>query len=250
MISDRLLAITGKIKGFTGVDAPYEAPDNAEIRIQNDGKTVEECVQILLQELRTIGLLPPVGAVAAAVGKGADAVGEVSEKAAAGVGAAGAAAAGATGLAAAAAGAGAGAGTPAPGAPAPARPPTPAVDLLVPEGERAAAMTEALTLPPVLLRDVDVHWLQVRALHTILIYQSRGMCINLDVHWLQVLAEGWAAPLRGFMREGVLLQTLHFNSVLVDEHQMQATSNTQSMQTDFSGETDFIITDLEMMNLY
>eukprot|EP01044_Picomonas_judraskeda_P044804 COSAG03_NODE_24233_length_274_cov_0.502857_1_plen_60_part_10 len=34
------------------------------------------------------------------------------------------------------------------------------------------------------------------------------------VHWLQVLGEGWAAPLRGFMREGVLLEPLHFNSVL------------------------------------
>ena len=32
----------------------------------------------------------------------------------------------------------------------------------------------------------------------------------------QVLGEGWAAPLTGFMREGPLLQTLHFNSVLID----------------------------------
>ena len=32
-----------------------------------------------------------------------------------------------------------------------------------------------------------------------------------------MLAEGWAAPLKGFMREGVLAQTLHFRSVLVNE---------------------------------
>jgi 3'-phosphoadenosine 5'-phosphosulfate synthase len=32
----------------------------------------------------------------------------------------------------------------------------------------------------------------------------------------QVLGEGWAAPLKGFMREGPLMQTLHFNSILVD----------------------------------
>lgn len=37
-----------------------------------------------------------------------------------------------------------------------------------------------------------------------------------DVHWLQVIGEGWAAPLRGFMREGVYLQSLHFSSVLYD----------------------------------
>lgn len=37
-----------------------------------------------------------------------------------------------------------------------------------------------------------------------------------DVHWLQVIGEGWASPLKGFMREGVYLQSLHFSSVLVD----------------------------------
>ncbi|POM57798.1 Sulfate adenylyltransferase, partial [Phytophthora palmivora] len=37
-----------------------------------------------------------------------------------------------------------------------------------------------------------------------------------DVHWLQVIGEGWAAPLRGFMRESVYLQSLHFSSVLYD----------------------------------
>lgn len=34
-----------------------------------------------------------------------------------------------------------------------------------------------------------------------------------DVQWLDVLTLGWAAPLRGFMREAELLQTLHFNSI-------------------------------------
>lgn len=37
-----------------------------------------------------------------------------------------------------------------------------------------------------------------------------------DVNWLQVVGEGWASPLRGFMREGVYLQSLHFSSVLYD----------------------------------
>ncbi|KYN18830.1 PREDICTED: bifunctional 3'-phosphoadenosine 5'-phosphosulfate synthase-like [Trachymyrmex cornetzi] len=34
---------------------------------------------------------------------------------------------------------------------------------------------------------------------------------ELDVQWLQVLAEGWAAPLKGFMRENEYLQVQHFN---------------------------------------
>lgn len=37
-----------------------------------------------------------------------------------------------------------------------------------------------------------------------------------DVNWLQVIGEGWASPLKGFMREGVYLQSLHFSSVLYD----------------------------------
>ncbi|KAK2582921.1 hypothetical protein KPH14_008987 [Odynerus spinipes] len=34
---------------------------------------------------------------------------------------------------------------------------------------------------------------------------------EIDVQWIQVLAEGWAAPLKGFMRENQYLQTQHFN---------------------------------------
>ncbi|XP_011883279.1 PREDICTED: bifunctional 3'-phosphoadenosine 5'-phosphosulfate synthase 2-like isoform X2 [Vollenhovia emeryi] len=34
---------------------------------------------------------------------------------------------------------------------------------------------------------------------------------KIDVQWLQVLAEGWAAPLKGFMRENEYLQVQHFN---------------------------------------
>ena len=31
------------------------------------------------------------------------------------------------------------------------------------------------------------------------------------MQWVQVLSEGWASPLRGFMREDEYLQCLHFN---------------------------------------
>jgi 3'-phosphoadenosine 5'-phosphosulfate synthase len=35
----------------------------------------------------------------------------------------------------------------------------------------------------------------------------------IDLQWAHVLAEGWASPLRGFMREDEYLQALHFNCI-------------------------------------
>ncbi|CAG9825208.1 unnamed protein product [Phaedon cochleariae] len=35
----------------------------------------------------------------------------------------------------------------------------------------------------------------------------------IDLQWIQVLSEGWAYPLKGFMRENELLQVLHFNTI-------------------------------------
>ncbi|XP_073698024.1 bifunctional 3'-phosphoadenosine 5'-phosphosulfate synthase 1 [Garra rufa] len=37
---------------------------------------------------------------------------------------------------------------------------------------------------------------------------------KVDMQWVQVLAEGWATPLNGFMREREFLQCLHFNCLL------------------------------------
>lgn len=34
------------------------------------------------------------------------------------------------------------------------------------------------------------------------------------MQWVQVLAEGWATPLNGFMREREYLQCLHFDCLL------------------------------------
>lgn len=36
-------ARNGEIKNFTGIDSPYEAPENADIVIQTENKTIEEC---------------------------------------------------------------------------------------------------------------------------------------------------------------------------------------------------------------
>ena len=48
-----------------------------------------------------------------------------------------------------------------------------------------------------------------------------------------MIGEGWAAPLRGFMREGALMQTLHFNSLLVDASNTSAAASYYSQPTDW-----------------
>uniref|UniRef100_A0A5B6Z738 sulfate adenylyltransferase n=2 Tax=Davidia involucrata TaxID=16924 RepID=A0A5B6Z738_DAVIN len=40
---------------------------------------------------------------------------------------------------------------------------------------------------------------------------------RIDLQWVHVLSEGWASPLKGFMRESEFLQTLHFNSLRLDD---------------------------------
>ena len=61
-------------------------------------------------------------------------------------------------------------------------------ELFVPAEEVAAKTTEAAGLPKL---NID----------------------KLTTQWLQVLSEGWATPLKGFMREKEFLQTLHFNAL-------------------------------------
>ncbi|XP_059114919.1 bifunctional 3'-phosphoadenosine 5'-phosphosulfate synthase 2 isoform X1 [Peromyscus eremicus] len=39
---------------------------------------------------------------------------------------------------------------------------------------------------------------------------------KLDLQWVQVLSEGWATPLKGFMREKEYLQIIHFDTLLDD----------------------------------
>ena len=43
-------ALNGEIKGFTGVDAPYEEPKNAEIEIKN--MTIEDSVEYIINKLK------------------------------------------------------------------------------------------------------------------------------------------------------------------------------------------------------
>ncbi|KAL0009530.1 hypothetical protein SO802_011032 [Lithocarpus litseifolius] len=39
---------------------------------------------------------------------------------------------------------------------------------------------------------------------------------SIDLQWVHVLSEGWTSPLRGFMREFEFLQTLHFNTLRLE----------------------------------
>jgi adenylylsulfate kinase len=52
-------ARAGEIKGFTGIDDPYEAPETAEIHLRTDKLSVEDSVRTLLEQLEQRGLLTP-----------------------------------------------------------------------------------------------------------------------------------------------------------------------------------------------
>ncbi len=45
-------ARAGEIKGFTGIDDPYEIPQNPEIRLKNHEKSLEECVDEVINYLK------------------------------------------------------------------------------------------------------------------------------------------------------------------------------------------------------
>lgn len=51
-------ARAGEIKGFTGIDDPYEAPESAELCIDTAEKTVDVCVQEVIRLLETRSIIP------------------------------------------------------------------------------------------------------------------------------------------------------------------------------------------------
>ena len=52
-------AMRGEIKGFTGVDDPYEAPENAEVVVETDKQSPEECLEVIVARLEELGYLKP-----------------------------------------------------------------------------------------------------------------------------------------------------------------------------------------------
>lgn len=51
-------ARAGEIRGFTGVDDPYETPESAEVTIDTSNRSIEECIGELRRRLGSLGLLP------------------------------------------------------------------------------------------------------------------------------------------------------------------------------------------------
>ena len=51
-------AFAGEIKGFTGVDDPYEAPEKAEIVVDTEGLSPEESAAQVIAALEELGLVP------------------------------------------------------------------------------------------------------------------------------------------------------------------------------------------------
>ena len=50
-------ARAGEIKGFTGIDDPYEAPESAELTLDTVGKSVDACVQEVIRLLETRNII-------------------------------------------------------------------------------------------------------------------------------------------------------------------------------------------------
>jgi sulfate adenylyltransferase len=53
-------ARAGEIKGFTGIDDPYEEPQAPEVICSTDDETVEESVQKVLDKLEELGYIEPI----------------------------------------------------------------------------------------------------------------------------------------------------------------------------------------------
>jgi sulfate adenylyltransferase len=57
-------ARAGQIKGFTGVDDPYEAPLNPEVTLDTSKLSVQECVDVIIEKLLALGYILPHGHIA------------------------------------------------------------------------------------------------------------------------------------------------------------------------------------------
>lgn len=51
-------ARAGVIRGFTGIDDPYEAPEQAEVECRTDRDELPACIEQILAQLQALGYLP------------------------------------------------------------------------------------------------------------------------------------------------------------------------------------------------
>ena len=49
----------GELKNFTGIDSPYEAPENPEIYIDTTKNTSEQSAEAIVEYLQQAGVLSP-----------------------------------------------------------------------------------------------------------------------------------------------------------------------------------------------
>jgi adenylylsulfate kinase len=52
-------ARAGEVREFTGISAPYDAPEHAEIVLDTDRLSVEQCVERVVEFLKSRGILAP-----------------------------------------------------------------------------------------------------------------------------------------------------------------------------------------------
>lgn len=58
-------ALRGEIKNFTGIDDPYEEPENPDVLLHTDRESPAECAQRILQRLEQLGFIDGRGAAQA-----------------------------------------------------------------------------------------------------------------------------------------------------------------------------------------
>jgi bifunctional enzyme CysN/CysC len=48
----------GELANFTGIDSPYEVPESPELRIDTDSVSAEQAAEAVVEQLRSMGILP------------------------------------------------------------------------------------------------------------------------------------------------------------------------------------------------
>jgi adenylyl-sulfate kinase len=52
-------ALAGEIKGFTGIDDPYEAPENPEVTVNSSTESIDESAGKIMRTLELMNFIPP-----------------------------------------------------------------------------------------------------------------------------------------------------------------------------------------------
>jgi bifunctional enzyme CysN/CysC len=52
-------ARSGQLKNFTGVDSPYEAPENPEVKVDTTALSPDDAVELIFEAMSVAGILDP-----------------------------------------------------------------------------------------------------------------------------------------------------------------------------------------------